>query len=75
MLTGPQQENMNKIRLAVQQALSGISKAAMPTVLDRIQTPEGYAEIEALCIKWCCRDRLTPRQVLPEIESELSRQD
>lgn len=66
------QQNIQRIRLAIIKELQNCIPAAMPKVCDAIQTEKGYEQIEHECLKICLRERITPNQALPLLESQLN---
>lgn len=65
----PSNQNKFFLRNEINRQLGSIY---VPRVHQEIQTPEGYANIEHRIAEMCLRNRMTPREVIPQLESEFS---
>jgi hypothetical protein len=65
-------ENIEQqLRAAVYTALKSVTQKSAPKVFERIQTENGYAQIENMIINMVVNDRITPSACIGQIESEL----
>lgn len=60
-----------KLRAEIYKALRKVTKKSCPNVYERIQTEEGYSQIENKIINMVIHDSITPSACIPHIESEL----
>ena len=61
---------IKELRAEILQQLKKATPANAPKVHERIQTQEGYADLEKLIIKEVLKSGLTPSACIPHIENE-----
>ena len=61
-----------KFRLEINKQLMNCSSAATPIICKKIQSPEGYREIESRIINLSIKEGLTPASAIAFLESELT---
>ena len=59
------------IREEIKKQLSNVTIKNAPKIFKKIQTKDGYQEIEARIIIMVVNDGITPSACIPQIESEL----
>lgn len=72
MLSGIQQNKLDRIRQAIRAELLKCNQSATPILCNKVSTKKGYAEVEELVLKRCIAHRLTPAEIVGELESELA---
>lgn len=57
-----------QLRAEILNALKNVTKANCPNVWKRIQTKDGYAQIEEMIIDMVINDHITPSSCISQIE-------
>ena len=60
-----------QLREEILRTLKGVTKANCPKIWERIQTEQGYMQVEEMIINMVINDHIAPSSCLSQIESEL----
>lgn len=65
-------ENVEKqLRTEILNALRNVNADNCPNLWKRIQTRQGYAQVEEMIINMVINDNIAPSSCIPQLESEL----